>query len=63
MSAPLRFYSIRQLLPSIIFPVVCFGSIYSDWNHTRKWKQQERLNMERLERLRSEELEKNWERN
>ena len=27
-----------RLGPSIFFPVMCFGSIYADWSHTRKWK-------------------------
>ena len=29
-----------RYLPSVLFPVVCFGAIYADWSHTRKWKQE-----------------------
>ena len=43
-------YTVRQLLPSLIFPVVCFGSIYLDWSHTRRWKEQQRTNLTLLDK-------------
>jgi len=49
-------YPIKKLLPSIIFPVLCFGSIYADWSHTREWKRQQRLQLEILESVRREEI-------
>jgi len=49
-------YPIGRLLPSIIFPVICFGSIYADWSHTREWKRQKQLQLEILESVRREEM-------
>jgi hypothetical protein len=49
-------YSLRQLLPSIVFPVICFTPIYLDWSHTQKWKREQRLKTEILERVQNEKL-------
>lgn len=43
-------YTVKQLLPSLIFPAICFGSIYLDWAHTRRWKEQQRAKLALLDR-------------
>ena len=43
-----------KYLPSILFPSLCFGLIFMDWNHTRKWKLERALKANQL----SDELNK-----
>jgi len=32
---------VGKYLPSIFFPTFFFGLIFMDWNHTRKWKEEQ----------------------
>ena len=42
-------YRLGQLMPSIVFPALCFGLIFLDWNHTRNWKNENILKMAALQ--------------
>jgi len=47
--------TLKRSIPSVFFSTVCFGAIYADWNHTRKWKQNIQLQKEIIEEIKTQE--------
>jgi hypothetical protein len=42
--------------PSVIIATFCWGFIYADWNNTQKWKQNQQLQKQIIEEVKTQPI-------